>query len=108
MNYSCYFLLVFIVWLNAGFYFIPVWAYYVLDDLPFFESIARSISLVKNNIVHFTVFATIFVLLNIGAMVGSLLTCCFAFITTPVLMVFVTFLWRLTLIKMKLAAENKR
>ncbi|MFA6214097.1 MAG: hypothetical protein WC717_02350 [Candidatus Micrarchaeia archaeon] len=101
------FLLVLIVWLNAGFYLIPVWVYYVLDNLPFFESISRSIALVRCNVVHFTIFAIIFVLLNIGAMIGSLLTCCFAFLAMPVLMVFLTFLWRVTLMKIKMAAEKK-
>jgi hypothetical protein len=101
------FLLVLIFWLNAGFYLIPVWTYYVLDNLPFFESVSRSVALVRANIFHFAVFAAIFVLLNIGAMVGSLLACCFAFMAMPLLSVFVNLLSRVTLMKMKLAAEKK-
>jgi hypothetical protein len=101
------FLLILIIGLNVGFYLIPVWVYYVLDNLPLFESISRSIMLVKNNVFHFAIFAAIFVLLTMGAFVGSLSACCFAFIVMPVLMVFVTLLSRVTLMKMKLAAEKE-
>ena len=102
------FLIVLIFWLNTGFYFVPVWAYYVLDNLSLFDAISRSIALVGGNSVPFTVFAMIFVILNIAALAGSMLAGGFAFISMPFLMVFITFLWRVTLIKMKMAADKRR
>jgi hypothetical protein len=98
-------LIVVILGLNLGFYLIPLWMYYVLDNLPFFESLSRSAVLVFRNVLHFAIFAIIFVFLTIAALFGSFTACCFSFIIAPLLFVFISLLSRVTLIKMKLAIE---
>ena len=101
------FALLAIAFVCLGFFIIPAWMYYAIDNLPFFESISRSFSLVSGNITHFLVFAIIFAMLGIGSGLASIYACCFSFILAPILTVFFALLSRVTLLKMKLGIEQQ-
>lgn len=99
------FALVVLAFLCISIFIIPAWIYYAIDRLPFFQSLSRSFSLVKGNLVHFLAFAIIFAMLGMGAGLASIAACCLSFIVAPIMAVFFGLLSRVTLLKMKNAME---
>ncbi len=102
------FAVVALVAISAMLFLIPAWAYYAMDCLPFFESLGRSVSLVRGNAMHFAIFAVIFIALNFGTVFASFYACCFSFLLMPILYVFFSLISRVTILKMKLAIEKQR
>jgi len=100
-------MLLVLAFICLGIFLAPAWIYYAIDRLPFFQSLSRSLSLVRRNFVHFLVFAIIFFMLDMGSVIASFYACCFSFLLMPVLIVFFALLSRVTLIKMKLAIEKQ-
>jgi hypothetical protein len=90
----------------VGIFFIPLWVYYALDRLPLSESIGKSISLVSGNLVVFLKFIGIFIVIGIATAIGLILTCCFMYLLSPVVQVFLTLLSGVTVMKLKLALEE--
>ena len=91
----------------AGFLLTPLWVFYAMDGLGFFESASRSLSLVGGNLITFLLLGIIFGLLGIGSALASATALCFSFIVSPILTVFIGLLWGVTLMKVKLALEEK-
>ena len=88
------------------FLLVLLWVYYAMDNLPFTESVGRAFSLVGKNILTFAKLAGIFILLSVAALAVMVATCCFAFITGPAIHIFLTLLWGVTLMSLKLKLEN--
>ncbi|MFA5929771.1 MAG: hypothetical protein WC861_02720 [Candidatus Micrarchaeia archaeon] len=98
------FLLAFLLYMAASFFLSPMWLYYAVDKNGFFQSIGKSISLVRGNLGSFFLLYAVFVAISFGAAMFSAV-CCFSFIISPVLMALVTALYQITMIRMKLDSE---
>jgi hypothetical protein len=90
------------------FLLVLLWVYYAMDNLTFFESMGRAFSLASKNILTFAKLAAIFILFAIAAVAVVVSTCCFAFITGPILQIFLTLLWGVTLMSLKLKLDSKK
>ncbi|HIH30686.1 TPA: hypothetical protein HA243_04755 [Candidatus Micrarchaeota archaeon] len=95
-----------VMWV-MGFFFSALWMYYAMDRNGFFDSLSKSFSLVSSNILEFLIVGIIFGLLMLGGWALAVACCCFAWVISPVLDVFLTVLYGITLMKMKLALEKK-
>ncbi len=95
--------------LVAGFVLSPLWVYYAMDNRGIVDSIGRSITLVMGNLGAFLMLWFIFALLGVGvggvAIVTSL--CCVGWLVTPIASVFMSLLYGVALMKVKLAIEKK-
>jgi hypothetical protein len=92
--------------LTIGFFLTPLWVLYAMDGVPFFESLSRSVALVMGNATTFSLLGAIFLCLGIAAVLASLASCCLSWIVSPVIGVFLSVLWGITLMKVKLAVEK--
>jgi len=97
----------FIAFLAVSFFLSFAWIYYAMDGFPFFDSLGKSFSLARGNIWLLVRFVGIFLLLGLAAGIGLLVLCCFAFILSPIVQVFLGLLSGVTLMKLKLAVEKK-
>lgn len=102
------FLIAFVLLLAAMFFLMPLPIYYAVDNLPFFESVSRSFSLVTGNLKTFLVFYLVFLAIDIAVITLAFLTCCFLYLTLPVLMTFYMLLWGVALMKVKMRLEAAR
>lgn len=93
--------------LAAGFLLSPLWVYYVMDGRGLFESVGSAVSLVAAHPLEFLAVGLIFGLLGIAGWGAALLFCCFAWIISPIIDVFLIVLYGLTLMKIKLALETR-
>ncbi len=91
----------------VGFLIAPLWIYFAMDGLGFFESVGKAVSMVMGNPLQFIIIGVIFGGLGIAGWVASVLCCCFAWIISPIIDVFLTVLYGVTLMKVKLALEGK-
>jgi len=101
------FIAVLLLFLAISFMIMPLWIYYAMDRLPFWESLSRAFSLVRDNFITFVKFTGIFLVIGVAAIIGIIMTCCFAFITSPIITVFLQLLSGVTLMKLRLALDKK-
>jgi len=92
--------------LALQFFLVPMWVYYAMDRLPLFESVGKAFSLVRDNLWLFVRFVGIFFSIGTAAAIGLIMLCCFSFILSPLVHVFLTLLSGVTLMKLKLAVEE--
>lgn len=100
------FLAALLIVLAAGFLLSPLWIYYAMDGRGFFESIGKALSLVAAHPQEFLLVGLIFGALGIAGWGAALASCCFAWIISPIIEVFLAVLYGLTLMKIKLALED--
>jgi len=98
----------FIVMLAINFALAPLWVYYAMDGVGFFDSIGKSVRIVSGNFSAFFVLWFIFFLLDLGIVGVTALSacCCLSWIVAPILGVGVGLLYGVTLLKVKLAIEK--
>ncbi len=89
------------------FLLLPLWVYYVMDNLALRKSISKSVWLVKSSPGAFIIFIIIFIIIWVGSAFASLLTCCFFPITMSIIAVFIQLLSGVTLMNIKLQIEKK-
>lgn len=95
-----------LVLLLVGFFLTPLWVYYAMDGFSFFDSLGKSVSLVGGNVVTFLLLGAVFLLLGIGAAVVAVVTCCFSYVVSPIIGVFLSLLWGVTLMNVKAKLEK--
>jgi len=84
----------------------PLWVYYAIDRKPFFESASRSFTLVLGNLGTFIVFSLVFFAMGVAGVLAAIATCCFAILTLPAITLFLSLLYGVSLMKIKLALEK--
>jgi|GEM_PF-6613850 len=89
----------------ASFFLSPLWIYYAVDRNGIFQSIGKSISLVKGNLSSFFLLYVVFVAISFGAAMFSAVLCCFSFFISPIIMALVTALYQITMMRLKLDSE---
>jgi hypothetical protein len=96
----------FLVLLVVCFLLMPFWVYYFMDNLGLIESVRRSFSLVSKNPVPFLAYIAVFFAISIAALIAAIFTCCFAFVTVPLIQIGLQLLSGVSLMKLKLALEG--
>jgi hypothetical protein len=89
----------------ASFFLSPLWIYYAIDKNGIFQSIGKSITLVRGNLSAFFLLYVVFVIISFGAAMFSSLLCCFSFVLSPLAMALVTMLYQITMMRIKLDSE---
>jgi len=89
----------------ASFFLSPLWIYYAVDRNGIFQSIGKSISLVRGSLSSFFLLYVVFVAISFGAAMFSTVLCCFSFFISPIIMALVTALYQITMMRLKLDSE---
>jgi len=95
------------VLLLAGFLLAPLWVFYAMDGFGLSDSIKRSFALVTGNLWTFITLAAVFFVLGIASVALAAVTCCFSYLVTPIVSVFLALVYGITLMKIKLALAKK-
>lgn len=93
--------------LLIGFLLSPLFVYYAMEGRGFFESMGKAFSLVTGNLFEFLLISAAFGALGLAGWGASIALCCFAWIISPIIDVFLALMWGLTLMQMKLKLEAK-
>ncbi|MCX8195082.1 MAG: hypothetical protein N3G22_03195 [Candidatus Micrarchaeota archaeon] len=99
-------LLAVLVSITVSFFLSPLWVFYAMDGMGFFESISRSVGMVASNLMTFLLFAVIFAALQIAGFIVSVVSCCFSYIVSPIIFVFLALLYGVSLMNIKLQIEG--
>lgn len=97
-----------ILLLIMGFVLTPLWIYYAMDNCGIIDSVGKSITLVVGNFWTFLLLGFIFALLGLGSAGVAMASacCCLSWLVSPIISVFLSLLWGVTLMKVKLAIEK--
>jgi len=89
----------------VSFFLSPLWIYYVVDGNGIFQSIGKSVALVRENISAFFLLYAVFLVISFGAAMFSSVVCCFSFVISPIVMTLVTILYQITMMRIKMDSE---
>ena len=90
----------------VSFFLSPLWIYYVIDGNGIFQSVSKSVALVRENISVFFLLYAVFLVISFGAAMFSSALCCFSFVISPLVMALVTVLYQITMMRIKLDTES--
>ena len=93
--------------LAVGFLLSPLWIFYAMDGMGFFESMGKAVSLVVGTPLEFLIVGLVFGFLGVAGWGASVALCCFAWVISPIVEVFLIVLYGITLMKIKLGLEQK-
>jgi len=87
-------------------FLLPLWVFYAMDGYGFFESISKSVDMVRGSIFTFFAFMLVFVALGVAGVVVSIASCCLSYIVSPIVTTFIGLLSGITLMDIVLQLKK--